>query len=481
MKKNNFIQQIPVRGLMTVIFIIAGLAAVISCSGNVSEQVLLTASISRGKFIETLTASGSLEAVESVEISAPNFTRNFTILYMVEEGSYVNKGDAVARYDTTEFENRLEGIEDKIDDLEGGIDNYAVACENTRISLSNNLEEARNALEMEKENQAVLEFAPEIDQRKGKLQLNKREGDLIDAEMQIKRTMDDQKRVMKKKQTDLKKVSRDFEKWQGNISECTVYAPKKGLIVYMRRQRWSPVKIKVGDNVFRGHTYMTIPDLEKMMVRLEINEVDIYRLQKNMKAAITLDAYVDREYTGLIYSIGSLAHGKSSNQDIMVFDVVVHINETDVEVLRPGMTAKVDIVISSIDNTAFIPIDAIFQKTGKTGKVYTMEKGELALREVLLGVRNDDYIVIKTDFPPDTKFVLYDPNIEREGFDIKKYSVEEYKKTSGEKSEDKDKPVMGATNEASTNMGAADRRGTNRRPANPGPRTGEQQQRRRPR
>lgn len=431
---------------LTGFFLAAGLLALASgsCSGKKDKKFLLTATLQEGPFIESLTESGTLEAVNSTDLVTPDISRNFLLVYLIEEGAIVKQGDRVAQFDTAEIEKELQNINDRISDKKDEIENLMAKQKDELTDSSNTILTARDTLDIERINKAALEFAPEVDKRAGEIRFRQREADVEKYEARYRTLLNDHLRQRRQKQSELKRLYDDKAQKEKEQSLCTVYAPKAGLIVYNTQNVWTKVKIKNGDLLRRSQKFISLPDLDRMQVKLEVNEVDIQRLRRGMAATIVLDAVPDKTFHGVIQKIGSLAYGKPSNPEIMIFETVVTIQESNPEVLRPGMTAKTTIVISRSPLETYLPIDTIFEMNDDKGKVYVLDETRIRPAEVRVGAKNDDYVVVSTDLNKNTRFLLFHPDIQKDkNLDLSKYTVESFKPGQKVRSED--------TNKAGTN------------------------------
>ena len=166
-----------------------------------------------------------------------------------------------------------------------------------------------------------------------------------------------------------------------------------------------------------------------MQVKTFVNEVDVDKLEVDQKVTIKLDALPDPIFHGSITSIASLGHEKEGDKNVKVFDVVVKIDEEDKR-LKPGMSATATVVIETIPPPAepsaedevveeareilalplYIPIDAVFVKGGRT-LVYRLEEGATVQQEVVLGKRNDNYVIVEEGLGEDDRVALRDPTL----------------------------------------------------------------------
>jgi multidrug efflux pump subunit AcrA (membrane-fusion protein) len=147
------------------------------------------------------------------------------------------------------------------------------------------------------------------------------------------------------------------------------------------------------------------------MVKTTVSEVDVARVKVGLEAEVKLDAYPEPTFHGKVAEVGVLASTEEGNEDAKVFDVLIRINESDA-LLRPGMSATVRIFIDRLPDKLWAPIEAVFDR-GDKYLAYEMSGSGWKEREVKLGARNDNYVVIDSGLQPGVKVALVDPTLEQ--------------------------------------------------------------------
>jgi len=143
---------------------------------------------------------------------------------------------------------------------------------------------------------------------------------------------------------------------------------------------------KVGDDVEVGDEGFRIDDLSELTVLVEISEVDINRVAVGQEAELTFDAIGSRIYKGRVSEVSTVGEDRGSG---VVFDVRVVINEPD-ELVRPGMTAAVNIIVSEIKDVLIIPNRAIRVNDGQR-VVYVLREGQLVETKIRTGSSSDTH------------------------------------------------------------------------------------------
>ena len=399
------------------------------CDARGEKEIILTAHPSRGPFEEKLILSAVVDAVHSLGISAPGFDRDFKLIYLVKEGTDVKKGDLVARYDSTKYKEALENIEESIISKQNEIDNLETEHKETLNSLSNAIVQKNDAITLENINLEALKFAPKADQIKGRINYNTRLNEYSNAVSKYLRTKANNRRILSKRQDELKRRLYKKKEILEKIAACTVRAPQKGLIVYLTRHPWAKEKVALGDSLRQRHHYLNIPSLDSMMVKMEVHEIHIHRLKKGVPCRVVLEAFPEMTYRATISSIGALARPKVENNEITVFDVEAIIEEHLPEKMKPGMTARVEVIISSYPDVVFLPIDTIFKNEKNRGILYQLQGRKLIKQVFDLGGKNDDFVIIRESLSTNQTFVLYHPDLERKNFELKGFNIQENTQT----------------------------------------------------
>ncbi len=156
----------------------------------------------------------------------------------------------------------------------------------------------------------------------------------------------------------------------GTIQRLNVTSPMDGVVI--RRP------VELGDTVMSGVSsfnagtvLMTVADVETMIIKAGINEVDIGKVRLEQPVKVSLDAYPKVRFAGKILRIAPAAR---LEEKVKVFDVEIAIEHQGAE-LRTGMTANIDIVGEKRAGVLTVPVEAIFKKD-ETEVVYVKKPDE---------------------------------------------------------------------------------------------------------
>jgi HlyD family secretion protein len=162
---------------------------------------------------------------------------------------------------------------------------------------------------------------------------------------------------------------------QATLDQAQLLAPFAGTI--------TQVDIKPGDLVNSSTSAFRIDDLSSIYVDLQVSEIDINSLQLGQQAALTFDAIPNKEYAGKVTAIGIAG---TVSQGVVNYPVTVQIINAD-EVVKPGMTAAVNIIIARHDNVLIVPNQAI-RASADQRTVTVLYQGQQIPVTVTVGLTN---------------------------------------------------------------------------------------------
>jgi len=206
-----------------------------------------------------------------------------------------------------------------------------------------------------------------------------------------------------------------LREFREQLEKCTIRAQKTGLVVYAGdSDRWGGnEQIREGATVRERQRIITIPDTKTMSVRVKIHESQIKKITAGLTARVTVDAFPDEELTGEVSKVGVLpdAQNRWMNPDLKVYLTTIDIHEVR-DWLKPGMNAKVEIMVKTLTNVVYIPLQAVSSVQGRQ-VCYVADGGAPETRVIEVGDFNDEFIVVKTGLKEGEKVLLNAPEGDR--------------------------------------------------------------------
>lgn len=200
------------------------------------------------------------------------------------------------------------------------------------------------------------------------------------------------------------------------IELATITAQRPGLVVYgasdqnSRRFRGnSEEAIQEGATVRERQSILTIPDMREMAVKVNIHESAVQRVAVGQSVKVSVDAFPDERLTGVVTKVAVVADSANSfmNPDLKVYPTTIKIDGTH-EWLRPGMSAEIDILVQSLENVVYVPIQAVTY-FGDKRVVYVASRGRAERREIEVGAFSDSYIEIQSGLEAGEEVLLLPP------------------------------------------------------------------------
>ena len=183
-----------------------------------------------------------------------------------------------------------------------------------------------------------------------------------------------------------------------HFSYTSIKSPIAGVVLARNVQPGEMVSPGVASMV-DGKPSLVVAQMDKLLVRTELNQIDVARLKAGGKVEITVDALPDQKFTGTIYRIAAMAlkseRRKDSNLLVFPVDIVVSRSEKGADALRPGMMADITIDIDKHDNVLFVPVEAIVRAGTKTTvwKIGGDKQSDESV-PVTIGLQNDRMVEI---------------------------------------------------------------------------------------
>ncbi len=147
-----------------------------------------------------------------------------------------------------------------------------------------------------------------------------------------------------------------------------VTAPMNGVVIKKGVELGDTITSGVS-SFSAGTVVFTVADLKSLIIRVNLNEVDIAKVQVGQPVRVTLDAYPQKTFTGKVRFVAPAA---KLAEKIKVFEVEVSLDELT-EAFRTGMSANVEILGERRPQALSIPLEALHRKDGKT-VAYRMKK-----------------------------------------------------------------------------------------------------------
>lgn len=384
MKKKTLI-IIGVIAVALIVVLIAGKkAGWFGASGNIKDVEITK--IEPIQIVETVSATGKIQPELEVKLSSE--VSGEIIELPVVEGQLVEKGDLLVRINPDIYQSSLQRSRAGLQNVRA---NYAQA--------EANLKEAKANYDR---NKTLFD----------KGVISKAEWDRVVAAYEVAEA------AKNAAYYSMQSASATVTEATDNLARTSIFSPMRGTISKLAVELGERV---VGTQQMAGTEIMRVANLASMEVEVDVNENDIVKVSVNDSTIVEVDAYLNREFKGVVTEISNSAIEGLSADQVTNFKVKVKILKNSYEDLlegkpenyspfRPGMTATVDIITRKRDNVIGVPISAIVIRNDTTstpGKkpadamtdkkfetVFVKDGNQAKLRVVTTGIQDNRNIEI---------------------------------------------------------------------------------------
>jgi HlyD family secretion protein len=379
MKNNKILKILLPIALVLIIFAVIG-----KKQGWFGKAITIKVAVEKAELrsiTETITANGKIQPEKEVKIS-PDVAGEIVELN-VKEGENVVKGQLLCRIKP---------------------DIYISQRDRSLAAISS--EKARQSQSEAQFIQAELSYK-RTKQLFDQQTISKSEFETAEASYQVaKSEVDAAKYSVISAEASLKEANE-------NLLKTSIYAPMTGTVSMLLVELGERV---VGTSMMTGTEMMRVADLSRMEAQVQVNENDIVRVNLGDTALVSVDAYLDHKFKGVVTEIASSAKttGVSADQ-VTNFDVKILVlpesyknllKVGEVNPLRPGMSASVDIQTETRKSVLAVPIQSVTTRTDTTKVQVTpsdentrtllfITEGTHALaKDVKTGIQDNSYIEI---------------------------------------------------------------------------------------
>lgn len=367
--------------------------------GSKKENIITvqTEKVARRSITQVVNASGKIQPETMVKINA-EVSGEITSL-PVKEGDRVKRGELLVRIKPDQYQAQ-------VDRAEAG------------------LQSARANMNLQKSN---LEKAESEYKRAQELYEKKL---LSDQEyIASKTSFNAAQSQYESSQAGVQQSQASLRDAKESLAKTTIYSPMDGTVSQLLSELGERVS---GSSFTQGTQIMTVADLSMMEARVDVGENDIVTISIGDTARITIDAYPDKKFVGVVYEIANTAKSKGlgTQEEVTNFEVKIRVLNKDIS-LRPGMSMTADIETETKLNIVAVPIQSVTtrapkqegempkeekpQEQGGPGGLSTNEKpvecvflvegGKAKMTPVKRGINDEGYVEITEGMAEDFEVI----------------------------------------------------------------------------
>lgn len=189
---------------------------------------------------------------------------------------------------------------------------------------------------------------------------------------------------------------------QQRLTETKVLSPIDGVVSTRTVQIGQIISSGIS-NVGGGTAVMTVSDLSHMYVLASVDESDIGTVTLGQVAKVTVDAFSGESFEGNVMRI---ANKGTNTANVVTFEVKIEITSANKTMLKPEMTANVEIITAEAQNVVTVPIRALSRKGVEKFVTRVLKPGETEVVPVVTGASDGVNIEIKSGLKDGDEVVL---------------------------------------------------------------------------
>lgn len=302
-----------------------------------------TEEVARRDLVAVVTASGKIEPVRKVDISADISGR--VVQVAVEEGQWVERGDLLIRLDPSTVQAAVRRAE------------ASVAQARSREAQARaQLAQSRNALQRAEQLSAGEQLISTAD-----LEQARTAAQVAEAELQAARF-------------GVTQAAAAVTEVRDQLGKTTISAPMAGRVTRLNIDEGETAVVGTMNNP--GSLLLTIADLSSMQATVKVDETDVPGITVGDSASVRIDAFPGRAFAGRVTRIGNSSiqpTGQAASEQSVDYEVVITLDEPPAE-LRPDLSATAEIVTEQRGNALAVPIIALTVRDPEGKKLVAAEE-----------------------------------------------------------------------------------------------------------
>jgi HlyD family secretion protein len=343
--------------LAAIVLIIVTALIVLSKKGIIGNKdvgiEIETAAADEITIVETVSATGKIQPEEEIKISSE--VSGEIIALSVKEGQVVKKGDLLVKINPMLYTSGLNRSVSNLSGTKAGLSQADASFKEAKANYD------RNKILYDK---GIISRA---------------DWDKATASFEVA------KATKKSAYYTVESAAATVTESKDNLGRTTIYSPADGTV--------TSLGVKLGERVLgtqqmTGTELLRVANLGNMEVEVDVNENDIVKINIGDSTKIQVDAYLKKDFKGIVTSISNSASTTTTADQVTNFKVKVRIlKESYLDLLegkpvsyspfRPGMTATVDIITKRKEKVIGVPISSVVVKsdTAATKKFEVKDEG----------------------------------------------------------------------------------------------------------
>jgi multidrug efflux pump subunit AcrA (membrane-fusion protein) len=391
----------------------------LTLSCNNRKVNIVTFDLKRSDFVEKLNVTGTVQAVNNYPVVAPrNNYGSMTVSHLVEDGSFVKKGDTICVLSSPQLISFYESFVTALEILEADFKKLEADNALNLSLLKAQLDNTNAQLQISSLDSVQMNFAPAVRKKLLALEMEKTtvEKGKIEKKYAAQKIIDNSE-IRQMKSRIMQQQGR-IQMLNDQINSLIIIAQRDGIVM----QAEAPTlmffsssgsgsiggKIKEGSSVFPNLSILQFPDLSRMQVSAEVAESDYKRIEKGQKVMIRIEAVEDLYTTGKINRKMIAGKTRQSDSKVKTYEVIMDIDSCHLK-MKPGLSSTCEIIIDEVKDTIIVPTLAIYERDSLK-IVYVEDKDKFIPVTIETGKANSSHTIVSKGLFGNETIALSEPS-----------------------------------------------------------------------
>ena len=391
-----------------------------ACSSD--NRPVVTYQVIPKDYLESLVVSGTVQAVKTHSITAPQL-QGLTVIRLAEEGIIVEEGDTVCVLSSTELEKRVETLRTELEKRQSDLVNLEIANGSALSGLQLQLENNKVEMAISELDSVQRKFVPEVQKKllDLKYQQAKIKQSKLEKQYAAKRSIAETE--VRQSKSRIAMAQNNLQQMQRQLGEMVLLAPKRGMVmhvvapeVYVSTSDGMSGSyggaIKVGSQLmpFLPSQVLQMPDLSEMQIVALVPEVDFKRVELQQRVNIQIESAQGLTTTGKVLkkSLEGATTRYESGVAVKNYELIFSLDSCHSQ-MRPGLSAICEIVINEAKESLVVPSVAIH--TRDSLKLVYLQEGRMFRQiSVETGFSNSAQTIVSKGLEPGQSVALTEPH-----------------------------------------------------------------------
>ncbi len=367
-----------------------------------------TFKVEKSDFEDVLKISGYIEPLNSFSIACPTYFEG-TILSIVDDGTFVKKGDTVCVLESNVIQTEYDAIATMIANAEMDFEKLK-ANQAMQMALMEAQLKTNNAENQIAELDSLqLNYNSPVQRKIKELELQKitiQKQRLLKKQSSLQII---QKNEIRRKEFEIARLKNRLETMQKRIDDLTLVSPVDGMALktlhYVTNR-----KVLVGDPVWSNMPLLQIPVSDKMKVIINASEGDFKRINEKDSVEYLFDAMPENSAKGIITKKSPVGRPVKQDSKVKVFDIEASV-DTYKSLPEPGFTCNCKVILKKQTDVIVVPQIAVFDSDSMK-VVYVLKSDHFEKRQVKTGLSSPERVVVSAGLNDGDEITLTVPEKE---------------------------------------------------------------------